>query len=111
MFFRPTEDGIELFVRLTPRGGGDRIDGVMRASDGREYLAVRVRAIPEKGAANAALEALLAKSLGMPKGDVSVAAGHTARVKTVRLVGDPDRLGRLIADIAAGPIGAAAKRR
>ena len=102
MFFRQTEDGIELFVRLTPRGGSDRIDGAMRASDGRAYLAVRVRAVPEKGAANAALEALLAKSLGMPKGAVSVTAGHTARVKTVRLVGDPDQLGRLVTDIATG---------
>lgn len=111
MFFRQTEDGIELSVRLTPRGGGDRIDGAMRTSDGREYLAVRVRAVPEKGAANAALEALLAKSLGISKSAVSVAAGQTARIKTVRLVGDPDQLGRLVTDIATGPIGAAAKRR
>ena len=111
MFFRQTEDGIELFVRLTPRGGRDSIEGAMRASDGREYLAVKVRALPEKGAANAALEALLAKSLGMPKSAVSVTAGHTARVKTVRLAGDPVQLGRLMTDIATGPIGAAAKRR
>ncbi|MEX0954541.1 MAG: DUF167 family protein [Rhizobiaceae bacterium] len=102
MFFRQTEDGIALFVRLTPRGGGDRIDGVRRVADGREYLAVRVRAAPEKGAANAALEVLLAKSMGMPKSAVSVTAGHTARVKTVRLAGDPDQLSRLMTDIGTG---------
>ncbi len=111
MFFRQTEGGIELSVRLTPRGGGDRIDGAMRTSDGREYLAVRVRAVPEKGAANVALEALLAKSLGMPKSAVSVTAGHTARVKTLRIFGDPDQLSRLMTDSGTGPIGAAAKSR
>jgi uncharacterized protein YggU (UPF0235/DUF167 family) len=100
MFFRETEDGIELFVRLTPRGGDDRIDGVKQASDGREYLAVRVRAVPEKGAANAALEAFLAKSLGIPKAAVSVTAGHTARVKTVRLEGSAPELGARLRGLA-----------
>lgn len=101
MFFRETEDGIELFVRLTPRSGGDRIDGISRASDGREYLAIRVRAVPEKGAANAALEGLLAKVLGLPKRAVCVIAGHTARVKTVKLMGVSASSVRTLADAAS----------
>ena len=41
------------------------------------------------GAANAALEALVAKAAGVPKSRVEVISGKTSRVKTLRLSGDP----------------------
>lgn len=94
MFFRETEDGIELFARLTPRAASDRIDGVAKTADGRDHLAARVRAVPEKGAANAAFEKLLAGQIGLPKSAVKVIAGHTARHKTVRLEGDKTELAK-----------------
>ena len=75
-------------MRLTPKSSADAIDGVQAAADGAVHLAVRVRAVPEKGAANAALEKLLADRLGLPKRAVSVVAGATSRLKTVRLSGD-----------------------
>ena len=86
--YRKRPDGLDLFVRLTPKSSGDAIEGVRTAADGRVHLALRVRAAPEKGAANAALEALLADRLGLPKRAVSVVAGSTSRLKTVRLTGD-----------------------
>ncbi|PSJ58717.1 DUF167 family protein [Kumtagia ephedrae] len=84
-FFRERGGGLELFVRLTPKAAADRIDGIETGDDGRSHLAIRVRALPERGAANAALERLLAETLGLPRSKVSVVAGHTARLKTVRL--------------------------
>jgi uncharacterized protein len=87
--FRPHDDGIDLFVRLTPRTAADEITGIETTADGRVHLSVRVRAVPEKGRANAALEALLAERFRLPKSCVSVVSGSTARLKTVRLVGDP----------------------
>lgn len=90
--FRQTAAGLDLFVRLTPRGGADRVDGLAPDADGGVRLAMRVRAVPEKGAANEALERLVAGLLGVPRRDVSVTAGHTARLKTVAVSGDPDRL-------------------
>jgi uncharacterized protein YggU (UPF0235/DUF167 family) len=74
-------------VRLTPSGGADRIDGVGRGADGKLYIKARVRAAPEHGQANAALEALLAKALGVAKSNVSVERGVTARLKTVAIEG------------------------
>jgi hypothetical protein len=50
-------DGVEIRVRVTPRGGRDRVDGVDALSDGRAVLKVRVRARPEDGAANQAVGA------------------------------------------------------
>jgi uncharacterized protein YggU (UPF0235/DUF167 family) len=92
--WRPRADGIDLFVRLTPKAARDAIDGVEPVADGRAYLKARVRAVPEKGAANKRLERLIAKTLGVPPGNVNVVAGETARLKTLRLVGDPEVLAK-----------------
>lgn len=86
---RVRPDGVDLFVRLTPKSSADSIDGVKAAADGSEHLAARVRAVPEKGAANGALERLVADRMGLPKSAVRVVSGATARLKTVRLSGDP----------------------
>lgn len=86
--YRRRPDGIDLFVRLTPKSSSDAIDGLREAADGSVYLAARVRAVPEKGAANAALERLLAERLDLPRRSVSIVAGGTSRLKTVRLSGD-----------------------
>ena len=74
-------------MRLTPSGGADRIDGCATDDAGRVHLKVRVRAAPEDGKANAALEALLAKALGVAKSNVKVARGAAARLKTVEVAG------------------------
>lgn len=86
--YRARADGLDLFVRLTPKSSIDAIEGVQTAADGEVHLAVKVRAVPDKGAANAALEKLLADRLDLPKHAVSVIAGSTSRLKTVRLTGD-----------------------
>jgi uncharacterized protein YggU (UPF0235/DUF167 family) len=86
--WREEKGALVIQVRLTPRGGRDAIEGVETLSDGRAVLKARVRAAPEKGLANAALEELLAETLGVPKSAVSVVAGATSRVKSVRVSGD-----------------------
>lgn len=91
---RMREDGIDLVVRLTPKSSVDALEGVAETADGNVHLKARVRAVPEKGAANAALEKLLAKALGVPASTVKVVAGGTARLKTVRITGDTAALGR-----------------
>ncbi|TGQ07572.1 MULTISPECIES: DUF167 family protein [unclassified Mesorhizobium] len=90
--FRPRDNGIDLFVRLTPKAALDRVDGVETAADGRSHLKARVRAVPENGAANQALERMMAKALGVPVSAVSVVAGGTSRLKTLRMVGDAAEL-------------------
>jgi uncharacterized protein len=76
-----------LAVRLTPRGGRDAVDGLEQLSDGRRVLKVRVRAAASQGEANAALTRLIAKTLGVPSRDVSLAAGAGARLKRTRVAG------------------------
>ena len=78
---------MRLHVRLTPRADADRIDGWTTDADGRPVLAVRVRAAPIEGEANAALEALIAKALGVRKSSVFVARGGQSRLKAVEVEG------------------------
>jgi uncharacterized protein YggU (UPF0235/DUF167 family) len=51
-------------------------------------LAARVRAAPSEGAANAALLALLAKTLRVPKSALTLVAGESARLKRIHIRGD-----------------------
>ena len=94
--YRAEADGIVLSVRLTPKASRDGIDGVGRLSDGRAVALARVRAVPEDGAANAALTALLAKTFHLPKSAVTILAGGKARLKQVRLLGKPSDLAGVI---------------
>ncbi len=78
---------MRLAVRLTPRGGRDAVEGWATGADGRPFLKARVAAPPVEGEANAALTALLAKSLGVGKSAVRIAAGQTGRLKQVEVEG------------------------
>ena len=89
---RRTEAGLRFAVRLTPKGGRDKIEGWSAGADGRPHLKARVSAPPEAGKANAALIALLAKTLGVAKSAVAIAGGETSRLKQVDVVGDGDYL-------------------
>jgi len=100
-FARTEAGGILLDIRLTPRGGRDAIDGIATLADGRTVLLARVRVVPEKGAANTALAALVADRFGVPKSSVTVASGHTARLKTLRIAGEPAALMARAAELSA----------
>jgi uncharacterized protein YggU (UPF0235/DUF167 family) len=88
--------GLRIRVRLTPRGSRDALEGIEMLADGRAVFKARVRAAPEKGLANAALEALIAQALRVPKSAVSVVFGGTGRVKVVEVSGDSTGLARRI---------------
>ncbi len=75
-------------VRLTPRAGSDRIDGVV---DG--ILRARVAAPPVDEAANVALVRLVAAELGVPRRDVRLVAGQAGRMKILAIEGvSPERV-------------------
>ena len=84
--------GVALVARLTPKGGRDAVDGIEALADGRSVLKARVRAAPSEGEANDALCRLIAKRLGVPPRDVTIAAGATARVKRLAISGDAPTL-------------------
>lgn len=90
--FQSCAEGLKVAVRLQPGASRAAIEGRQTLSDGRIVLKVRVTAQPEGGKANAALVKLLAKSCKVPKTAVEVVAGHSGRLKTVLIAGDPEVL-------------------
>jgi uncharacterized protein YggU (UPF0235/DUF167 family) len=77
-----TATEVRFAVRLTPKGGADRVDGVVEG-----VLRVRVAAAPVDGAANTSLVRLLADELGVGKRDVRRVAGAGGRSKVVAVDG------------------------
>jgi uncharacterized protein (TIGR00251 family) len=91
-------DGVELRVRLTPRGGRDALDGIETLADGSVVVKARVSAPPVDGEANAALLALLASVLKVRRRDLSIIGGDTARIKTVMIRGDSRMAALMLAE-------------
>ncbi|MBN4065002.1 DUF167 domain-containing protein [Dehalococcoides mccartyi] len=76
-------DITRITVRLQPRASRDEVVGFNEQG----VLRVRVKAPPVDGAANLALVQLLAKTLGVPKANVSLITGATSRNKIVEISG------------------------
>ena len=86
--WRAVAGGVLLDLRVTPKSGRDAIDGIEQFASGQTVLKLRVRALPTDGEANDAVIALIAKSLKLPKSNVTLERGGASRVKTLRLAGD-----------------------
>lgn len=98
---RRTAAGVVLSVRLTPKSSRDEVVG-LEDYGGEWVLKARVRALPESGRANAALEALIARWLKLPASSVKVARGGKSRLKHIAIEGDADALSRAIRMRVAG---------
>ena len=69
---RDTPGGAVLRVKVVPNSSRDKIVGVLG-----DCLKVATSAAPEKGKANVAVAAVLAKALSLDKRGVELTAGHT----------------------------------
>jgi uncharacterized protein (TIGR00251 family) len=101
---RRTSTGIMLPLRLTPKSSRDEIIGI-EDFGGDAVVKARVRALPEQGRANEALERLIAGWLKVPPSSVKVAQGGKSRTKQVMIEGDAEMLSRLIATCLTGLAG------
>ncbi len=94
--------GVRLAVRVSPRAASDEIVGVTRGADDRLWVEARVRALPDKGKANAAVAKLIAREIGVAKTSLSVLSGSTNRNKILLIEGDPGDLMPLLTDWLEG---------
>ncbi len=96
--FAAAADGLRVRVKVTPRAGRNRVDGLAPGADGEMALKVAVTAAPADGKANAAVIDLLAAEWRVPKSTIQVVLGAAGRRKVLHLAGDPAALGRLLGD-------------
>lgn len=83
---------LRLTVRVIPRGGADRVEDVSQSPSGDLFLTVRVKALPEAGQANAAVEKLLAEFLSLPRSHIQLTRGAKSRLKIFSITGDIAKL-------------------
>ena len=93
--------GIRVLVRVSPGSAREGVEGLVETAQGGA-LAVRVRAVAEKGEANRAVERAVAAWLDVPKRSVAVTAGEKSRLKTILVTGEPARLAALAQARTAG---------
>jgi uncharacterized protein (TIGR00251 family) len=79
---RTIAGGVEFAIKVVPGASRDRIAGLLG-----DALKVAVSAPPEKGKANKAVIALLARTFGIARANVRIISGETQPHKTVRLTG------------------------
>ena len=80
--------GLKILVRVTPRSAREGIEGTIQTAQGMA-LAARVRASPQDGEANRAVQRVVAEWLGVARSAVAVISGTKWRVKTVLVAGEP----------------------
>lgn len=94
--------GVRVAVRVSPRASRDEVTGMTRDADDRLWIEARVRALPDKNKANAAIEKLIAQEVGVAKTSVSVLSGTTNRNKILHIEGDPGELVPLVSEWLEG---------
>lgn len=76
------EHNVTFTVRVVPRASRTEVAGEIGGA-----VKVRVASPPVDGAANAELIKLLAKTLGVAKGDLEIVSGQTSKTKQIRISG------------------------
>ena len=98
-FLRVDGDDLLLAVRLKPKSTKDEIGGRWEDEKQSIWLEVQVRAVPEKGRANAALIQRIAKRLKLPARHVVLESGDTSRLKRLRLLGCAAQIADIIKEL------------
>jgi uncharacterized protein (TIGR00251 family) len=96
--FEVCSGGIRFYVRLTPKGGRNRIEDWSEDAAGRAHLKIRVAAPPEDNKANKALIVLLSEHFELPKSAICIVRGHTSRLKLIEIEGNRSVLTKRLED-------------
>lgn len=89
---RDGEDRTVIRVKVLPRSSANQIVGIEKG-----VFRVKLTAPPVDGKANKALRDLLAKQLGVAKGNVEIISGERSKTKSVRIHGlSPEETHRLL---------------
>lgn len=97
--FQIVDDDIRLRLRITPGARKPGFESDMPDADGRPLSRLKVRAKPQDGAANDDVVRTIAEAVGRPPSSVIIEAGHTARIKTVRIRGEAQAVARRLKEI------------
>jgi hypothetical protein len=78
-------DRLYLRIKVIPKSPKNEITEIMRDHEGEETIKIRLKAVPEKGKANAELIKFLSKELGIAKDKISIISGKTEQLKLIKI--------------------------
>ena len=96
MPLRQTPKGLFLHIRATPKAGRDEVAGLVANAAGQKSLAVKVTKPADRGEANLAVIAVLAKVTGVAKSSFRLASGETSRDKVIEVMQNADTVRHFI---------------
>lgn len=74
-----------LRIKVLPKSPKNEVVEILEDADGEKTIKIRIKAIPEKGKANAELIKFLSKELGVPRDKISIISGKTEQLKLVKI--------------------------
>lgn len=74
-----------LRIKVLPKSPKNEVVEILEDADGEKTIKIRIKAIPEKGKANAELIKFLSKELGVPRNNISIISGKTEQLKLVKI--------------------------
>lgn len=89
-------NGLRLTIRAKPGQSKQRTPRIVDIGNGKFALEICVAAQPEDGKANAAIVKQLSAQLDTPLNAITIATGHTGKLKQVDISGDTKRLNALL---------------
>jgi uncharacterized protein (TIGR00251 family) len=92
--YEKSKNGVYLKVKAVPKSSKNEVIGIV---GGR--MKVAVRAVPQNGEANRAVEEVVAAFFAVKKSDCAVVAGHKSSLKTLFITGDAEELRRFIENL------------
>lgn len=69
-------------IKIIPRSKKNQIIGFKK-----DYLKIKINAIPEKGRANLEFIRFFAKTLSVSKNSITILSGHTSQIKKIQIDG------------------------
>ena len=76
---------MKLIIKVTPKANKDEVSGEEQDLFGNKILKIKTTKAPEKGEANKAVIAILAKHFNTAKSNINIISGQTSRTKMVEI--------------------------
>ncbi len=74
-----------LRIKVLPKSPKNEVVEILEDADGEKTIKIRIKAVPEKGKANAELIKFLSKELKVPRDKISIISGKTEQLKLVKI--------------------------
>lgn len=74
-----------LRIKVIPKSSTNEVTEIMKDDSGEPTIKIRVKAVPEKGKANAELIKFLSHELNLPKENIEIISGKSSALKLLRI--------------------------